>query len=871
MPSSARPAGWWGPDDPGYDGPVTQTAPADAPEEERTVTILRARVEEDPRCAGRLSRIALDVRIGRYAPLGLYDIIVPLTDGSSATLREQLHIMAIEILTRNEKGETIPLPVPFVNCVPVPTVSAEVEEASMDDRVVTLRIKGKVADETSGVVANPANRVRNLNVLINERAANTIPLIGTALPEPPWRPYKFEADYSTIVRFRASRPGGYVVALETDENAAGNSGEGYVTVKVGGDSEYWTSLNIVLAGSLLPDRVDSIRFYTSERDPGPGDPVLTETGPGTKVFRGRAGDTTVSAEIRAFSGLTQAADEMTVLFAFGPPEERACTLEVKMRETAGESGRFAYGEAKAVSGPGKLLVGGSHVSADLNLLLSADLDPTGRDTIILGFGDDPDKVYGAVSLVETGVASRIFEGTQGDAEVRVSIEELASLTGAPDSVAARFEFAYSDGSVASRRVVLRETGPDTKRFLYTEVDVFIEGVDGDDGKGGGTFLPIMVRVTGDERILDAVSDLKLRMFGDWFPLEPFGDIPEGGRGRYFPVDSNGNPVVFVPAATARSDRNVKAVIDDRLVVVVTGGEATPRIPQPVVLWDAKPKEAGLFVEGKRIEPGGRPDIVAQAVINKNRLPDTAVSREALAKMIGETAGAHTYPDWNVLRTELELREATVRAAQNYRVAFARESSELSANEKYWGPPNDYVALLKAKRKIVRLSSGEQKAVEDWQEGIKEALDDIYRDNPGKYRFDCAMAAGCINLKAAVDFAVARGQDPDELFAGYYKDKSTRVAIVGPSDWKAWEKEGDKEPEEKIYNRRMKLWRLYRESLIPGDWFQTYQRNWIYLGGDIAFTADKGIVTLEVARSFGRIGPKRYVLEPIFFTKLAAER
>ncbi|MCX7806334.1 MAG: hypothetical protein N3A38_14285, partial [Planctomycetota bacterium] len=42
-------------------------------------------------------RIALDVRIGRYAPLGLYDLIVPLATGGTAMLKEQIVLIVVDI------------------------------------------------------------------------------------------------------------------------------------------------------------------------------------------------------------------------------------------------------------------------------------------------------------------------------------------------------------------------------------------------------------------------------------------------------------------------------------------------------------------------------------------------------------------------------------------------------------------------------------------------------------------------------------------------------------------------------------------------------------------------------------------------------
>ncbi|MCX7806429.1 MAG: hypothetical protein N3A38_14775, partial [Planctomycetota bacterium] len=63
----------------------------------------------------RLSRIALDVRIGRYAPLGLYDIIVPLATGGTATLKEQVNVIRFDLvggfgIGSIRRATVIPLP-----------------------------------------------------------------------------------------------------------------------------------------------------------------------------------------------------------------------------------------------------------------------------------------------------------------------------------------------------------------------------------------------------------------------------------------------------------------------------------------------------------------------------------------------------------------------------------------------------------------------------------------------------------------------------------------------------------------------------------------------------------------------------------------
>ncbi|MCX7804382.1 MAG: hypothetical protein N3A38_04235 [Planctomycetota bacterium] len=435
VPSSARPAGWWGPDDPGYDGPITQTAPADAPEEDRAVTILRARVEEDPRCAGRLSRIALDVRIGRYAPLGLYDIIVPLADGSSATLREQVNLIVIEYIRPGPSGEpkeTRYLPV----CEPHPTITlhripspSDIE--LLDGGKARARIGGTVRDALAEIVKNGEADITEIKVFANGASIGEIPSASIVrVEETPnlFRPYAHRLEFEGDIVFPLGEEGTAIRFVV--ENALGNHGSAslYVSAhKSGITQDGGITYNLMPEDNGDPAESSRLAIWIGERDVAEEDVRLKRASYG--VFEGKFMGWSCTVVLKSTSPLNPGeADRFDAEIRL----EGSAVAEGTFVEKSADGGRFAFFE-KGISEPD-------------GTLRACD--------VTRGSGGDPGSFAPFSIRISGGSSSLVLEAFPG-ARVRLEDDEYPIEEKAPGT------FAITGSEV--KVLIVRENTVDIKK------------------------------------------------------------------------------------------------------------------------------------------------------------------------------------------------------------------------------------------------------------------------------------------------------------------------------------------------------------------------------------------------------------------------
>ena len=111
--------------------------------------------------------------------------------------------LQLEFVTRGSDDSPVPQEFTY-NSAPCPGIEASVDTFSMDkDSNVQVAISGKVSDQASDLVYNPADQILSLNIAVGSFLQRTIQLSNTAQPVLPWRPYAYGASFSAVLNVQA--------------------------------------------------------------------------------------------------------------------------------------------------------------------------------------------------------------------------------------------------------------------------------------------------------------------------------------------------------------------------------------------------------------------------------------------------------------------------------------------------------------------------------------------------------------------------------------------------------------------------------------------------------------------------------------------
>jgi hypothetical protein len=157
--------------------------------------------------------------------------------------------LAVEFITRGSADSLIPQEFTY-NSVPCPVIEAQVDSFSMrGNSGVDLSISGRVTDRASDLVYDPNSQLSALSISVGGAVLSTVQLHNRASPQPPWRPYAFEAPFSVQLTFDAPDLGDFPVQLTTPVNVAGCPGALNLTL----NKDHKDRNGVILAHDWEPD------------------------------------------------------------------------------------------------------------------------------------------------------------------------------------------------------------------------------------------------------------------------------------------------------------------------------------------------------------------------------------------------------------------------------------------------------------------------------------------------------------------------------------------------------------------------------------------------------------------------------------------
>ncbi|MCX7806139.1 MAG: hypothetical protein N3A38_13250, partial [Planctomycetota bacterium] len=598
------------------------------------------RVEEDPRCAGRLSRIALDVRIGRYAPLGLYDLIVPLADGSSATLREQVNLICLELVREVSAGSGI---FTYVSrsliSHPVPKIELRIPSevtVKVDGNILSLHVSGEVFDAVADVVAGGLADIKYVmvgdSVLSVERDrgyehSNASPV----------RPYAFRGIFSGTVSLPACSPVTPVV-VRTSPNATGSVGYASATLSIEDNSSAFRENNIPNIRTIL-FKTDGA-FDPASRDavyckalPGEEFAPLLETGEASVIFEGAVpGLGSVKLRILSSTGDEGGTRDLMVC-ELAAEHLRLAPNPIVLEETSAASNLFSLGPFVEISFPGAV----SEEISDVAFLRFRDSE--GSERIAL--------------LSETAPASFVFEakGVTDLGAVRMRFDRFSLDDGATDRVS--FLLSCSGRGWNGVAITLGESSAGSRRFALgrqcdagQDLGIIQAGIAPTEGvsvKRGGISVGSKSPEGAAEVYLIEVRDVlrssdEVRYGDRSYPL--FFDADVGGaiRRTSMPIMLVDRPTYRTPASPGDGLEKmefdgifrVENPSEGRLSynpdkIVVRGREVKSFFPGPFYLYRDRrtfdAKQDGIIVYGLSAAEAGKP---VRIVIYPKDAPDEAV-------------------------------------------------------------------------------------------------------------------------------------------------------------------------------------------------------------------------------------------------------
>ena len=372
--------------------------------------------------------------IAASAEIGDYEISAYTDDEHSDLVRAT--VIKMEFVTKADDGSTVPQNF-FFNCVPNPVISVASDSCSIAaDGTVSVYIAGTVTDAASDLVDDPMKQLDTLSVYAGSELVHTINLTNNATPEYPWKPYNYEASFSTGFTIPTGGFGEYHASLETSTNVAGCASILSYDVSVDIKRES-TTCNIVLSGDFDEDLEDDIVFYVGDYREGVENEILHETDVASLDFTNELFWADVEAQVVSFGGLTENIDVLRTYLKFNYSGGKFDEYELDFVETEPESGHFTAVVFRPIDGTA---LGGL-----LNLVLPEVFSGTTNDMLITYVGDR-DPAEGDFQLTETTASSLVFNGNASWGDTTVEIIDFAGLTEDPDTIATVWTITHPDGT-----------------------------------------------------------------------------------------------------------------------------------------------------------------------------------------------------------------------------------------------------------------------------------------------------------------------------------------------------------------------------------------------------------------------------------------
>jgi hypothetical protein len=229
-----------------------------APPARDRIAILGQRLEATGANATLSQRLILDLAIGDKVPpallhldlrLGAIRYVGPSADhepddeddpirGEDGAHRmgEAVQIIKVELVTRGEDGEEVPLPDTVYNSTLIPDVTMTVKDSEVTSSgTLKFTVDMTIHDPASEVTDNAADRLSGVTVYVNGTSLDDIQRLDTYnidQPENPWRPHPLKAKITKTYEMPISKPGTYIIKAETAANVAGEKGQAVSAVCV---------------------------------------------------------------------------------------------------------------------------------------------------------------------------------------------------------------------------------------------------------------------------------------------------------------------------------------------------------------------------------------------------------------------------------------------------------------------------------------------------------------------------------------------------------------------------------------------------------------------------------------------------------------
>lgn len=245
----------------------------------------------------------------------------------------------VEFVTKGPNGEFLPQSVTWNSVVP-PQIEVTAASAAYAANALTVSVSGKVTDATSDCTPTPGKQVATLFVSGGAAEAQ-IALTNTATPEAadPWRPYKYEAQFTQNVMIPITGPGDYAVRLRTSENAGGLAGTQEVNIHVL-PNDLTQDVQLQLPASFSATDADAITM-TLGVAPSTETVTLTETGPATHIFAGPYGPATITLTFAQPPMLTAAVDTLSATLAKSFASQTVSSVSLSLIENGETTNAFA--------------------------------------------------------------------------------------------------------------------------------------------------------------------------------------------------------------------------------------------------------------------------------------------------------------------------------------------------------------------------------------------------------------------------------------------------------------------------------------------------------------------------------------------------
>ncbi len=199
-------------------------------------------------------------------------------------------LLPVEIVSREpDTGEEY-LALNNVISDPRPDVTVVIEGAEISpDGNLSIHVSGNVRDHLSEALES--DRISKLNFTVNGHFVHSKNL-SYGPGQKPWTLADSQNNFDETLVIENPKPGSYEVRVETDANAAGNTGWARVAIGLARESDpspactAFDELSLVLSQNHSASAVDTVTVYFGNRAPQAGDAIFTESAVDSGIFSG---------------------------------------------------------------------------------------------------------------------------------------------------------------------------------------------------------------------------------------------------------------------------------------------------------------------------------------------------------------------------------------------------------------------------------------------------------------------------------------------------------------------------------------------------------------------------------------------------------